>query len=312
MIGSQRGFALIITLIVTALLVALVTEFITDVYVDTSARQSYLDGQQASLLADSGVSGGLALLKYSLAGQSYSSLQDRWAKPIEIAEERGTLRVTIEEESGKLSLNHIYGANGTPYGPKGEYQDIAQRLLKKQGLSLDLLDALADWVDNNDEPHPGGAETPYYAALKPAYAAKNGPLDTLEELRLVKGFSREAFARLQPFVTVYSVNQAAPPLININTAPKEVIMALDDQLTDSLAAQILDQRKTTPFKSPGELTNVSGMGATFGRIQGFITTSGSIYRLRAEAQVNGTTRIIETVVTGVTGAKPVTLYWREY
>src|SRR5690349_20956874 len=107
MMRGERGFALIITLIVTALLVALVTEFITDVYVDTSARQSYVDGQQASILADSGITGALFLLQPPLKSTDFSSLQERWAQPIEIAEERGTLRVTIEEENGKLSLNHI-------------------------------------------------------------------------------------------------------------------------------------------------------------------------------------------------------------
>ena len=55
---SQRGFALIITLMVTTLLVALVTEFIREVYVETTLRRSYRDGEQALLMADSGIRGG--------------------------------------------------------------------------------------------------------------------------------------------------------------------------------------------------------------------------------------------------------------
>jgi len=45
-VRDQRGFALVVTLLVTALLVALVVEFITDVYVDTSSRRNFVDGQQ--------------------------------------------------------------------------------------------------------------------------------------------------------------------------------------------------------------------------------------------------------------------------
>ena len=308
MIRAQKGFALVITLIVTALLVALVTEFITDVYVDTSARQGYVDGQQASLLADSGISGALALLSFSRASQNFSTLQDQWAKPLEIAEEKGALRVTIEEENARLSLNHLAFPNGTLNVP---YGDMAVRLFKKQGLSADLLDALADWVDENDEPRPGGAETPYYTALKPAYAAKNARLETLEELRLVKGFTSAAFAKLQPFITVYADSPTAAP-ININTAPKELLAVLDERMTDDLATRIIEYRKTTPFKLPADLAKVPGMESISTGLMTRIGTDGSMYRLRADATVNGTTRTIETVVRLNKGGKSATLYWREF
>jgi general secretion pathway protein K len=308
MIRSQRGFALVITLIVTALLVALVTEFITDVYVDTSARQGYVDGQQASLLADSGISGALALLRFTRTGQNFSTLQDQWAKPLEIAEEKGALKVTIEEENAKLSLNHYAFPKGNLYDDHG----MAERFFKKQGLSADLLDALADWVDLKDEPRPGGAETPYYAALKPAYAAKNAPLETLEELRLVKGFTREAFAKIQPFITVYADSTTAAP-ININTAPKELLAVMDERMTDDLAARIIEYRKTTPFKAAADLARVTGMESIATGLTTRVVVEGTIYRLRADAVVNGTTRTIETVVQFLNkGGKPKTLYWREY
>jgi len=309
MIQSQRGFALVITLIIAALLVALVTEFINDVYVDTSSRQAYVDGQQASLLADSGISGALALLKFNRSVQNFSTLQDQWAKPLEIAEEKGVLRVTIEEENAKISLNHLVFPNGNLNVP---YHEMAVRLLKKKGLSADLLDALGDWVDENSEPRPGGAETPYYAALRPAYAAKNSRLETVEELRLAKGFTREAFAAVQPHITVYADTPTAAP-ININTASKEVLAVLDERMTDELALRILEYRKTTPFKQPADLAKVSGMESITPGLMTRVRTDGSVYRVRADAVVNGTTRTIETVVRfNGPGGVPVTLYWREY
>src|SRR5690606_37078893 len=44
-----------------------------------------------------------------------------------------------------------------------------------------------DWLDADDEPRPLGAEIDYYSGLSPAYACKNGPLETVEELLLVRG-----------------------------------------------------------------------------------------------------------------------------
>lgn len=306
---GERGFALVITLLVTALLVALCAEFIDEVYVDTTARQNFVDGQQASLLADSGMAGGIRLLQLTLTGQEYSSLLDRWAKPLQIEDERGSLEVTIEEETGKLNLNLVTLPNGTLYEP---YSSIATRLFRKLGLSLDLLDALADWLDENEEPRPGGAESSYYGTLKPPYAARNGRLETLDELALVKGFSGKTLERLRPLVTLYADDALSPAApININTAPPELLAALDERMTDDLTARVLDYRKTTPFKQPAELAKVPGLETIAIGLQGKIRVKGTVFRLRSRAQTKESTRFIEAVVR-LGGTQPTVLYWREY
>lgn len=307
---GERGFALVLTLVITAILVALVVEFIAEVYVDTSSRQYAVDAQQASLLADSGMTGAVKLLQREVGGKAYTSLQDRWATPLVLQEEKGALRVTVEEENGKLSLNHVALPNGTF---NDAYYGVAVRLLKKLGLSTDLCDTLADWVDENEEPHPGGAESTWYLTQKPPYHAKNKRLETLEELAMVKGFSGKPLEQLRPFVTVYADDPASPAApININTAPREVLLALDDRMTDSLADRILEYRKGTPFKSPAELARVSGMESIATGLQTLIRTRGSVFRLRSEATVNGTVRVIEAVVRLTGGVEPAKLYWREY
>jgi general secretion pathway protein K len=300
---DERGFALIITLIITALLVALCVEFADEVFVDTSARANFVAAQQASLLAESGVNGGFKLLQVTLARQSYSSLLDPWAKPLVIDDENGHLSVIIEDESSKLNLNQIFGPTGIPVFPVNN--EIATRLLKNLGLSPDLLDGLNDWVDDSSvPPHPAGAKSPYYNTLKPPYNAKNGALDTVEELALVKGFNGALVQQLRPYITIYS---EAPGKININTAPKEIIAALDDKMT-SLTKEVLDYRKTTPFQQPGELAKVPGMETIAQGLSLSTTTKGTVYRIVSRATVGETTRIIEAVVR-IDGTY---VYWREY
>lgn len=301
---DERGFALVITLIITALLVALAAEFVDEVYVDTSLSHNFVAGQQASILAASGVDGGIRLLQFDLAQQTYSSLMDRWAKPLKIEDEQGSLLVTIEEESGKLNLNAIAGPNGEFIDA---YYAIAVRLLKKLELSPDLCDALADWVDENEGPHPAGAESSYYVARKPSYSAKNAPLETLGELALVKGFDSKTMESLRPFVTVYQGSSGA--LININTAPREVIASLDDKMTDDLTARVLDYRKTTPFKSSADIVKVPGMETIGQGLTTNTTAKGSVYRIRSEARVRETTRVVEAVVR-ISGMQSTVLYWR--
>lgn len=316
MSSDKRGFALVLTLIVTALLIALVAEFVTQVYVDTTARQSYVDAQKGSLLAESGITGAVALLQFALPKKTYSSLHDPWNKPLEIPEESGSLRLTIEDESAKLSLNHIAGSNGVfNSGTAGDttesYYGTAQRLFRRLKLPAgDLCDAIADWVDQDSIPKPGGAEQEWYASRKPPLLAKNLPFDTFEELAMVKGFSSDIVDKLRPFATIYPVNSPSA-LININTAPKEILTALDERISDSLADQIIDYRKTTPFQNSADLGNVPGMNLIATGLLTRITVKSSIFRIKAEAQVNGTLRVVESVVS-FAGTAPQTLYWREY
>jgi general secretion pathway protein K len=307
-VKGEGGFALVITLIITALLIALTAEFVNEVYVDISSSHNFVAGQQASIQADSGITGGIKLIQLSLAEHSsYTSLLDLWAKPLHLDDESGSLDITIEDESGKLNLNNL--AHDTD---KKTYYGMAVRLFKKLKLSLDLLDALIDWTDVGDDPLPAGAETPYYQELKPPYAARNGPLATLEELRLIKGFDAATVDRLRPFVTVYADTPGAPVTkINVNTAPREIIAALDDRMSDSITENLLEFRKTTPFKDISNLLKVDGMEAFAPELSTYTTALGGVFRITSRGSVTDTSRIIEAVVR-VNAGQSTVLYWREY
>jgi len=315
---GERGFALVITLLITALLVALTVEFVNEVFVDTSARQSFTDGQQASIMAGSGMVAAIKLMQARLpilVQRGYTSQSDLelLAKLLQIEDENGTIRVTAEEESGKLNINAIVNPDGTG---NDFYRGVADRLFKKLELQTELLDAVADWIDKYDDPRPAGAEAPYYLALKHPYAAKNANLETLEELRLVKGFDVKTLDRLRPYITVYNDIPNSPTTpININTAAKELLASLDATMTDSMVLEIVDKRKDTPFTTPTDLGNrVSDMAklaqtlAKDGKIMQ--QEKGAVYRILSQATVRETTRYIEAVVRPI-GQSPI-LYWREY
>jgi general secretion pathway protein K len=306
----QRGFVLVIVLVVVALLTAMTVTFINEVYLETGANRASVDATQGSLFAEGGISVGRQLLATTLGGKSYSSLNDLWAQPLHLQEEQGQLRLTIIDESGKLNLNLVTLPNGSPHTL---YHPIAQRLLKRLNLPADLLDAASDWIDEGDIPTPGGAETVWYLARKQPVKPRNGPLATVEELGRVRGFAGEPLQRLQPFITVYGQASAGAPAapININTAPKELLEALDERISPLLAERIIAYRRATPFQDPSELARVTGMSEITPSLLTGISVKGSVYRLLSEATVNGTTRTIEAVVR-LTGSSTTMLYWREY
>lgn len=307
---ARGGFALVIVLVVIALLTSMTVLFINEVYLEAGSNRHAIDSAQGSLFAEGGIKGALELLTYSLGSKPYNSLNDLWAKPIVLDEERGQLRIVITDESSKLNLNTIALPNGTL---NEAYSEMLRRLLRQQKLPLDLVDTLSDWIDQGDTPNPGGAEAEWYMAQKQPYRPRNSYLLTLEELARIKGFAGEPLEKLRPFVTVYSDAPAGAPAapININTAPRELLAALDERMSLSLADRIIEHRKTTPFSNPADLIQVAGMQSIAPSLLTNISTKGTVYRITAEATVNGTIRTIETVARLGIG-KPVILYWREY
>jgi general secretion pathway protein K len=310
-VRGERGFALVIALIVTALLVGLLVEFVNEVYVDTSHSHNFVASQQAGILAESGIAGGVQLLKYSKflrMGEDYSSLSELWAKPQSYDAGAGTVSISIEEESGKLDLNSATSQTGIP---DSFYSAAMERLLKKLELSPDLYDSLKDWTDTDDTPRPSGAETSYYNKLTPPYQAHNGKLDTFEELALLKGFTPQVLTRLRSCVTVYgSTSGNVAAAININTAPKELLYALDDKLmSGNLVDGILEYRKTHNIKN---LSEVPGLGTLASALAVKVVCKGTVYRIHAEGKVGDSVSVAEAVVTNIDGPQPTVLYWREY
>ena len=312
---GERGFALVITLIVTALLVALLVEFVNETYVDASHSHNFVALQQAGVLAESGATVGRGLLELELGSNipgighpDYSSFLDTWAQPIHHDDESGSLTITIEEESGKLNLNNVlYSGSDKSYPFRAVARNLFQRL-KLTNFDT-LTDSTVDWVSSIDAPpQQAGAKSPYYNALKPPYNVKGAPLQTVEELALVKAFSSETVAKLKPFVTVYQGAANEPEtMININTASQELLASVSG-MSDDMVSRILEFRKTKPIKS---LADIEGLRSPPPSLLAMVNFRGSVYRIHSEAKVGDSKSVVEAVVR-ISGPSSQILYWREY
>ncbi|MGH8595893.1 MAG: type II secretion system minor pseudopilin GspK [Gammaproteobacteria bacterium] len=119
-------------------------------------------------------------------------------------------------------------------------------LFKALNLDETPVQAILDWIDPDTETRfPNGAEDDYYTEQWPAYRTANRPLASSRELLLVKGITMEAFAKLAPLVICLpNVTK-----INVNTAPKEVLMSLAPGIDSGAAAAIIRARQAQPFLS---------------------------------------------------------------
>lgn len=153
---------------------------------DASAEQAQM---QAVAAADAGIALSLSRLLGSDATQRWQI--DGRVRSARFAD--ASLRVTIMDEMGKVPLSQLDEKQAT-------------RLLEQAGLEGDRLliarDSLLDWVDDDTEKRPFGAEAPYY---RPSGLIPGGLIASVDELAVIRGFDAKTIARIRPYVTTYTV-----------------------------------------------------------------------------------------------------------
>jgi general secretion pathway protein K len=288
---DERGVALLLALLVLALLVALILEFDADARREYRDAAAFRDNFKAAVLTRAAVQAARAVLQQDYlrdkqTGQFYDAPTDLWAFPIQkYAIGDGFLTAQIDDERGKLNLNDL-AASGDLNARKVKILRV-KRLFDLLQINPDVVDAIVDWVDLDDVPEAAGAETLYYQSLHPAYRAANAPLQTVRELRLVKGMTPEILEKLLRYVTVYP--QQGESKININTADPLVIQALDPGITQAMAAEIIQGR---PFKNVVDLDKISSAKETFARLRlpPIYDVKSNLFSARLFLTVNETTK----------------------
>ena len=160
--------------------------------------------------------------------EAADSLRSRWSDSPNLFKDQevpgGTFTVHWKEEGGKIH-----------YGVTDEERRLNLNTVKTQKILADLLRfgpalgdseagdlaaSVFDWKDEDDVLNAGGAESRYYKLLPEPYLAKNAPLDSIEELLLIKGVTPEVLIKMEPYITL---DGGSP--FNINTAPAALMIA---------------------------------------------------------------------------------------
>jgi general secretion pathway protein K len=288
--SDERGIALLLTLLVLTLLVALILEF------DAEARREYRDAAafrdnfKATVLARAAVQAARGVLQQDFVkdkqtGEFFDAPTDLWALPItNYAIGDGLLTAQIEDERGKLNLNDL-ATGGDPIAKNKKVLRV-KRLFELLQINPDIVDAIVDWVDPDEKPEPAGAESLYYQTLRPSYRAANAPLQTLLELRLIKGMTPDIIAKLSKLVTVYPPDGQSK--VNLNTADPLVIQALDPRITQGMATEIVQAR---PFKKNiQDLVRVSSFEDIGKQLRDLYDIKSDLFLARMMVRVNEVTR----------------------
>lgn len=311
--GDDKGVVLLITLMILVLIVTLVWEVFR---VGARAAQTGAFGRdsiRAGLVAEAGIAAARVALRLDADDNNYDTLDEIWSRPVPTIDlGEGTIQIVVEDEERKININRLVLKNGN--APDDQRLAVFRRLLEILDIDPSLADAVVDWLDNDETPRVGGAESAFYLSRKFPHKSKNDLFDTVEELRLVRGVTQEVFEKIRPFITVYSSGK-----VNINTAPVQVLMALSagqgeadvGEITEALANEIVEYRKDAPFQKIEEIKNVSLFLSNLFKtvLRDLLDVRGTAFHVRSTGEFTGTTRVIDSV--GIRSGKAIQWrYWR--
>lgn len=284
---EKGGIAMIIVMVVIFALGMLAAGFSYSMRVETRLAQQANYDADFEWLGRSGVELARCVLveqfkSRSAMGTAVDALNQKWAGGTgggtnilpEISLEHfefgnATLSIKIVDAERKFNINRAAPATLLP--------EILNRAMIYMGVDASeasiIVDSIQDWIDRDDDERISGTESNFYLQQDPPYAAKNGPIDDLTELLLVRGIrenpaifwgSRSAninpntfmnrgvgFRReiieypvgLNDLFTTISMGR-----VNVNTASGDVLQMI---LGDTNAVSIILQRRQGPDGQDG-------------------------------------------------------------
>jgi general secretion pathway protein K len=305
MLADSKGVALILTILVVSLIVALTLQFNTSMRTNLYAAANLSDGIKLNCIARSGFNGALAVLHDDASSGNVDTLRENWAQARNFSEilgslfEGGRFLVEIMDLSGRIQINQLVDRDGNYNDTQ---RDLLLRLLESPEFGLDpeepdnIVDAIKDWIDPDNEVTRFGAEHIYYQTLENPYPCKNKPLEFTEELLLVRGITRELFYGTEESPGIsYFLSTYGDGRININTAPPLVLRALSDQMDQDLVEEMAAYRadEDNDLSDIVWYKNVPGMGdITFPST--LLTTSSTYFEVISEG-------IKETMIKRIRG-----------
>jgi len=292
------------------------------------------DRDKRYAIAAAGVKYAISQLRKEDALFAADFLDEYWSDSRDLFENK-----RVGKGSFTISFDHHDGENSRVfYGLQDEESkinlntadtNVIMRLLElTAGLTPREAEEVAynivDWRDKDSFfQHPQfGSEDSDYKHQKDFYESKDSDFEVIEELLLVNKINQEIFDKIKHFVTIHGDGK-----VNINTAPKAVLLALgirgyvvenillfrkggdliagtgDDDIFIQ-PATIVSRLRHSFNLSPSELGSLSNLVAA-----GQFVTKSENFMIRSVAQLNY--RNEQTTIIAVTDRTGQIKYWHE-
>lgn len=314
-ISNHRGMALLLVISLVSVLAILTLQFNREMREDYVVSASLRNSVRLATIARSGTTLAEQILLKDHEENEFDSLHDSWAlltvEDLSTLFDQGSLEVTVFDENGKFQINSMVLLKKKDQAPKNanleetkkqkqretDIRNILWRLLRAEpflvedGDARSIIDALIDWMDSGDGDweEEYGAEENYYQSLDPPYSCKNGPIESIEELLLVKGITSELLygteerPPLAPLLTPWGNDGK----ININTADALILQALnlslDKETAEAMTSYREDENNRDLLASIEWYKNVPSFPGDIAIQEEMITTLSNFFTIEATA-----------------------------
>jgi general secretion pathway protein K len=323
---NDRGIAIVIVLWIVLVLSLLISGFAFTMHVETQVASYARKELKAEMLARSGIE--VARMQLILGAQSptnsgFDALNQDWATNelmyVDHELGDGMFNVKVTDEESKIPINRATDLQ-------------LKRLCGLLGVEPSdgdvIVDSILDWIDDDDLTRLNGAESDYYQSLSPPYRAKNGPLDRVEELLLIRGVTPELYQgtpatdkdpAVPGFPEIFTTMTSGT--INVNTASAIVLQAmlgLDEGQVQAIMSHrdgadgIPGTDDDMPFRNPADFFAAVGNlpPAVAQAAQSVVAVTSSFFTVKSTGQVGGVKRTIVATLHR-DGAKVQVVMWRE-
>jgi general secretion pathway protein K len=325
---NHRAFAVIVALVAITVLTLMAGAFAYAMKIESKLAANTNDDEEFYWIGRGGVE--RACWWLALEGnQPYSSKQQYWAGgpgdgpetngPLageslnDFPISQGTVSLTFTEQESKININ-------TADSP------LLKQTLTAMNADADEIsvvsDSILDWIDPDDITRPAGAESDYYLGLTPSYYAKNAPVDSLDELLLVKGVTHDMFvggssadsntplpehqlgfghAPGQAPNYAFGLRDVFTPFssgkINLLTADDRVLQLIPGM--DTAAAQAIETARDSdpPARNLSQLLMAAGINPqASAQIAPYVSVIGNTYEVQAKATIGSLTHTYTAIL----------------
>ena len=236
---KKEGAALLVALWVLIILSLIVSSFAFEIQLEATLVSHKRKKFQAEILAQSGIEYARAILDRrseakELEIEDMDEDQDGFMQSALFIKRGLSTTSTIDLGDGSFSVTLESAESGRNVNllSRDEWLEILEMANVPSTEWDSMVDCLADWIDPDDLHGLSGAESddPFYQDR--GYPVKNGPLDSVEELLLIKGWGpdilygkeadeeSDAIFGIADLLTVWGDGK-----VNLNTASTNVLLS---------------------------------------------------------------------------------------
>ena len=274
----QKGVALLTALLLVALVTILTVNLQWNTSLDIRRSGNLFESDQAVLYALGAEAWATEILRIDARDSVTDHTGEDWATPVPtLAIEGGAIRGYVEDMQGRFNLNNLVNRNG-------QIDEDALKQFERLLAALELDPALAritvDWLDRDLEPgFPSGAEDSFYMARIPPYRTANLAITSTSELLSVGEMDASSYRILAPHVAALPNGTT----LNVNTASASVLRSLSDQISDTVAENLVGERGDEGFSDLAAFADLVEP-----EVMQTLELSSSFFRVTADVSIGST------------------------